>query len=175
VHRPAPSFPLAALCLLGLAFVQAGCGYRLAAGDLRSLGSVAIETPVNDAGEPGLEFVVADALRRELMRRSGPQLIESPEQAAVVVSGRLTNVKTSPAALSSVVLVLEYETTMDLELRARRGGEVMVETTQLQESERYLASADVEALRKNRQEALRRIASVLAARFLDRLADKEAM
>lgn len=166
----------AAGCLLGIGLqALVGCGYHLAAGELRALGSVAIVTPRNDAGEPGLEFVVADALRRELLRRSGSRLAEDPDDAAVVVSGRLVRVENSPGSLSSVVLALEYETTLDLELRARRGGEVLVETTRLQESERYLASADVEALRKNRQEALHRIASVLAARFMDRLADEVAM
>ena len=34
----------------------------------------------------------------------------------------------------------------------------------LRESERYVASADAEATRKNRQEALRQLASVLAGR-----------
>jgi len=176
VRRAALRRLLAGCRLLGIGLLAGvGCGYHLAAGDLRALGSVAIVTPDNDAGEPGLEFVVADALRRELLRRSGSRLTENPDDAAVVVTGRLIRVQNSPGSLSSVVLALEYETTLDLELRARRGGEVLVETTHLQESERYLASADVEALRKNRQEALHRIASVLAARFLDRLADEVAM
>jgi hypothetical protein len=39
----------------------------------------------------------------------------------------------------------------------------------LTESEFYLASADVEAMRKNRQEALRRVAGLLAQRVHDSL------
>ncbi len=164
---------LARRLLLGVVLQElVGCGYHLAAGDLRELGSVAIVTPGNDAGEPGLEFVVADALRRELLRRSGSRLAEDPDDAAVVVSGSVVRAQNSPGSYSSVVLALEYEISLDVELRARRGGEVLVETTRLQQSERYLASADVEAQRKNRSEALHRIASVLAARFLDRLGDR---
>ena len=37
------------------------------------------------------------------------------------------------------------------------------------ETERYLASADVEALQKNRQEALRQAAALLAGRVYDAL------
>ena len=150
----------------------AGCGYRLAAGDLRDVGAVAIVTPRNEAGEPGLDRIVADALRQELLRRSGARIADNPATADVVVSGRVLQVETSARALSSVVLVLEYETNVTLELEAARGGEVLVAATRLQESERHLASADVEAQRKNREEAVRRVASVLAARFMDLLGDE---
>jgi hypothetical protein len=174
VQRPGPRRLLA--CLLGAALLAPlGCGYRLAAGDLRSLGSVAIVTPDNDAGEPGLEFVVADALRRELLRRSGSRLVEDPDEAAVVIHGKVLRVQNSAGSLSSVVLALEYETSIDLELSARRGGEPLVQATRLSETERYLASADVESLRRNRQEAFQRLASLLAGRFLDRVADAAAM
>jgi hypothetical protein len=39
----------------------------------------------------------------------------------------------------------------------------------MQDTERYLASADVEATRKNRGEAMRKMAEVLAARVHDLL------
>jgi hypothetical protein len=89
-----------------------------------------------------------------------------------VVSGRIVGVETQARSLSSVVLVLEYQTSVTLELRAMRGEEVVVADTRLVESERHLASSDVEAQRKNREEALGRVASLLAARFLDRLGDE---
>ena len=158
--------------LVALALLLAGCGYRLAAADLRDVGSVAIVTPRNEAGEPGLDRIVADALRRELLRRSGSRLAESPSDADIVVRGRIVEVQTSARSLSSVVLVLEYETAVTLELEAARGEKVVVAATRFQETERHLASADVEAQRKNREEAVRRVASVLAARFLDLLGDE---
>lgn len=165
-------FRLAApVALLGALLLHAGCGYRLAAGDLRALGPIAIVTPANDAGEPGLDRLVGDALRRELLRRAGARLAEDPRAADIVVSGRILRVDTSAGSLSSVVLVLEYETTLTLELRAQRGEQLLVEPTRLAESERHLASADVEVQRKNREEALRRVASLLAARFMDRVGD----
>jgi len=160
------------LLLLALALFLPGCGYRLAAGDLRDVGAVAVVTPRNEAGEPGLDRVVGDALRRELLRRSGARIADNPATADVVVSGRVLAVETSARALSSVVLVLEYETNVTVELEAARGGKMLIAATRLQESERHLASADVEAQRKNREEAVRRVASMLAARFMDLLGDE---
>lgn len=149
-----------------------GCGYHLAAGDLREAGRVAVVTPRNDAREPGYEQVVADALRRELLRRAGSHLAEDPAHADLVVTGRIVQVQTSPRAFSSVMLALEYEANVSVELHARRGWQDLVANAELSESERYLASADIEAQRKNRDEALRRVAAVLAARFLDQVGDQ---
>ena len=42
---------------------------------------------------------------------------------------------------------------------------------QLEGTERYLSSADVEAERKNRDEAVRRVAAVLASRYFDRISE----
>lgn len=164
--------PSRRLLRTGLALLLVGCGYHLAAGDLREAGTIAVVTPRNDAGEPGLDRVVGDALRRALLRRAGGHLAETPASADIVVSGRIVEVETSARSLSSVVLVLEYETAMTVELRAVRGEETLVAPTRLRESERHLASADVEAQRKNRDEAIRRVASVLAERFCDRLGDQ---
>jgi len=160
--------------ILVIALLFAGCGYHLAAGDLREVGTIAIVSPRNETGEPGLDRIVADALRRELLRRSGARIAENPEKADVVVRGKIVGVQTVARGLSSVVLVLEYETQVTLELEAKRGDQVVVAPTRFEDSERHLASGDVEAQRKNRVEALRRIASLIAARFLDRLGDQEA-
>jgi len=152
----------------------AGCGYQwVAAGrELPGVASVAIRTPVNDSREPGLEYVVADALRRELLRRGGSKLSEDPDAADLVVSGSVRPLQVSARSFSSVVLGYEYEVTLsvDLTARTRDGNELPVEQQALSESERYLASADVEAQRKNRQEALRRVAQLVAVRFFDSLA-----
>jgi len=54
-----------------------------------------------------------------------------------------------------------------LRARAPDGRERESDRRALRETERYLSSADAEAQRKNRDEALRRVSRVLAARFLD--------
>jgi len=163
------------IALVGL-LAFPGCGYRLigAGSGLSSLESVAIETPRNDSYQSGVEYMVADALRRELLRRGGAELSEDPEDANLVVSGRVQSLRAEPRSFSSVVLVLEYEVTMTLDLVARRrdGSEVLLEARALQESERFLSSADVEAERKNRMEAIRRVSQILATRFFDSVAEE---
>jgi hypothetical protein len=157
---------------LGLALAASGCGYAfVGSSGGRSLGRVAVQTPANGSGHAGLEFIVADALRREVLRRAGAELVEDEASADWVVSGRVLPLEVEPASLSPVVLALEYQLllALDLHARARDGREVKGDDNELRESERFLSSGDAEALRKNRGEALRRVSRVLAARFLDRL------
>ena len=51
------------------------------------------------------------------------------------------------------------------------GTALSIPTGRMRESERYLTSADIEAQRKNRDEALRRLAAVLATRFFDEVGE----
>jgi hypothetical protein len=156
----------------------AGCGYRLvrygrAAGEAQTL---SIRTPHNASYEPGIEYVVAQALREEAVRRGALTLLERPGAADLQLRGSVLPVETARAAVSSVVLALEYEVTLRLDLEARRrdGTRIPLEARLLFETERYLASADVEATRKNRTEALRRLARVLAERVMDALLEDVA-
>jgi hypothetical protein len=70
-----------------------------------------------------------------------------------------------------VVFTLEYELVLTLDLEARRsdGTPLPIGPRSLQEAEFYLASADVEATRKNRDEAIRRLTKVLAQRVHESL------
>ncbi len=158
---------------LALLVVGSGCGYSLVrySGALGDVRAVAVSTPSNESFEPGIEFVVADALRREILRRRGMRLVNDPKQADLVLQGAVLPIEASGVAFSSVSLVIEYQVTLALRLEAiRPGGEpVPIDPRALQESERYLASADVQAARKNRDEALRRAASVVAERVYDAL------
>jgi hypothetical protein len=161
--------------ILLLLIVLPHCGYKFigATRGLVGVEKVAIETPRNDSYQPGIEVLVADALRRELLRRGGVELVEDPADADLVVSGTVQPLNNRPRTFSSVVLVYEYEVTMTVDLTARRGDgeELLVGGDELSESERYLSSADVEAQRKNQQEALRRVARLVAARFFDSLVE----
>jgi hypothetical protein len=142
-------------------------------GSLGDLGSVAIPTLENESYEAGVENIVSDALRREFLRRGALSLSDDPGRADLVLAGSILPVQTSGRSFSSVALVLEYELTLSLSLTATRsdGSEVPLDPNSLRESERYLASADVEATRKNREEALRRVSGLLAGRIHDALAE----
>ncbi len=154
---------------LALLVVAHGCGYAIVrtGGSLGDVRSVSIETPRNDSWEAGAEYVVADALRREFLRRKAVRLVDDPSNADLVVRGRVSRIDTRTASVDSLVLALEYEISLELEIEARRNGgaAVPIDLDALRETERYLASSDAEVMRKNRQEALRQLASVLAGRI----------
>jgi hypothetical protein len=63
---------------------------------------------------------------------------------------------------------------LGLSVARRDGTLVAIDPNALTESERYLASSDVEVTRTNRQEALRRLAGVLAGRVHDALYERIA-
>jgi outer membrane lipopolysaccharide assembly protein LptE/RlpB len=161
------------VALAGLAALVGACGYQWAAahdpGAPRP--RVAVETLTNDTYEPGVESLVTDALRREFVRRGGVELVRDPELADLVLGGSVRQLVSRADATSSVAFAIEYELTMRLALSVTRAGEEAVELdpTSLQKSEFYFASSDVEVQRKNRQEALRRVASAIAGRVHDTL------
>lgn len=140
-------------------------------GGLGDVRSVAIVTPHNDSYEPGIEYVVADALRREFLRRRGVKLVQNQDAADLVIQGRVLSIRSRARSFSSVIQALEYEITLNVELLAKLsdGTEISIDARATRETERYLASADVEVQRKNRQEALREVSRLVAGRVYDAL------
>ena len=130
---------------------------------------IAIVTLDNRSREPGLETLVTRTLRREGLRRGAYRLEEDPARADWVVRGRVEPVTTTAPTLSSFVLVLEQSVTvsLSLELEERDGTRHPLPSDLLRESEVFLASADLEVSRKNRREALRRVAALLSERVYD--------
>jgi hypothetical protein len=162
--------------VLGLALV--GCGYsvvRYGAG-LGDARRVAIQGLTNDSFEPGVEALVSDALAREFAQRGALRLVDDPATADLVIGGSVTSVEIRGRSFSSILFALEYEVRMQLGLAVKRrdGSEVPIDPNALTESERYLASSDLEVTRTNRQEALRRLAGVLAGRVHDALYERSA-
>ena len=159
-----------------LLLALSGCGYHLlrygaALGDVRR---VAIQTFKNDSYEPGYELVVTDALIREFMRRGALQVVRDPKLADLVLAGRVLPIRTVGRSFSAVDLALEYqvEVKLDLQVKRRDGTAVQLDENALSDSELYTASADVEAMRKNREEALHRVAGVLAERVHEALFER---
>ena len=155
-----------------LAGVASACGYKFveappATGADGGALRVAVRPLTNDSFEPGIDALVTDALRREFLRRGGVRLVDNPERADIAVGGSISELETYATSVSSVSAALEQqiEVSADLHARRRDGSEVALSNTAFREWELYLLSADIEASRKNRDEALRRIAAVIATRF----------
>jgi len=167
------------LVCLGLA---AGCGYKWvryqgALGDARR---IAIYPFRNDSFDAGVDSMVTDALYREFLRRGALQVVDDPRLADLILSGSVQSIDTRGRTFSSVDFSLEYQVRMRLEVTVIRNdeslteeeAEVTLDPRAMVESELYLASADVEATRTNREEALRRLSSLLAGRVHDALYER---
>jgi hypothetical protein len=160
-----------------LAALALGCGYtvqRAPSALSAEAPRLSIRTLDNDSSEPGLERLVSDALRREWIRRGHFRLVGDPGAADWVVSGRVLPLRIHTRTLSSVVLALEQTVTLRVEVHlTSRGAEAAKPGRQrlplqlLSESEIYFASADLEVTRKNRREALRRVAGLVAERVVE--------
>jgi hypothetical protein len=167
------------LVSLGLA---AGCGYQWvryqgALGDARR---IAIEGFTNDSFDPGVDSMVTDALYREFLRRGALRVVDNPRLADLILRGKVQSIDTTGRSFSSVDFSLEYQVRMRLEVTVTRNDETLTEEEAevaldpraMVESELYFASADVETTRTNREEALRRLSSLMAGRIHDALYER---
>ena len=156
-----------------LVATAAGCGYHFAATRPGGgpVGTVAVASLDNDSYEFGVERQVVDAIQRAFLRRGGLAVVDDPAAAGLGIRGRVQPLRVSRRSFSSVRLVLEYEITLqlDLEVTRRDGAKLPLPGQLLSRTEIYQASADIEVSRKNRREALRRAAEVLADRLHDAL------
>ena len=164
------------LCTLVL--LLGACGYSFVryGGGLGDVRRVAIRGLTNDTFEPGVDALVSEALTREFRQRGALRLVNDPTLADLVIGGAVKRIDIRRRSFSSVLFALEYEVRMELGLTIERrdGTAVTIDPNALAESERYLASSDVEVTRTNRQEALRRLSGVLAARVHDALYERIA-
>jgi Lipopolysaccharide-assembly len=167
------------------ALVQSGCGYRpMVSGRASDNTSdtadvdakrgdastrLAVMAIRNDSPEPWLDRIMTDALRREMDARGGLFLVNDPNDADLVLRGRVLPLLVQSRSFSSFVAALEYSVTLALDLHVvRASGEVIrLDPTLLRETEIYLASADIETTRTHKQEALRRLSDLLASRIAD--------
>ena len=61
---------------------------------------------------------------------------------------------------------------LDVKIERADGTEVAFDRRALSDTDLFFASADIEATRKNREEALRRVSGLLAARLHDALFER---
>lgn len=159
-----------------LAVLGAGCGYKLVSyrGALGDVRRVSISALRNDSMASGYGAVVTDALVAEFQRRGALQVVNDPAQADLLIGGRIASIRAGARSFSSVVLALEYQVTVTiaLDITKRDGTKVPIDPGALTESEIYVASPDAEVILTNQQEALRRVATVIAGRVHDALFER---
>jgi hypothetical protein len=155
-----------ALALVGL-LAWPGCSYRLAGRRGSGEVPVALPTWTNDSLEPGAELVLAAALRRELERSGRFRVVERRRADGFAVQGRIAAIETFGRTFTPGIRAIEYTMVVQLDLAVSGPGgrRVAVDPFAQRATDIYLASTDIEISRKNRDEALRRLAGMLAGRI----------
>ncbi len=155
---------LVALCLC----VAVSCGYRFAGtGDAidPSIRTVYVASFINDTSEALVENYVRNAFIDEFRRSGRFSIAGSAEAADARVSGTVLHVRTSRATYTSADSAVEDRVHMRLDVTfEERGGDVLWSQRTLEGNEAYRVGDDTSFTERNRSEALRKLASDLAAR-----------
>lgn len=172
--------PGRALAIASLAvLVCAGCGYRLAAGSRGATAPdaprIALEFFDNQSSAPGFERMLADALVEEIARRGrlAPVYAAEGVPPELRLRGVIRSVSVVPYSYSSVGLAVEsrIDLVLDVELLGEPGPERRWRHEGLSLGELFLSSADAQVRHTNREQALRRLASLAAQRIHDEVAE----
>jgi len=159
--------------ILCLAVASFGCGYHVVgrSGSLEGIQRVTIQTFQNSSFEPGYELDMTEAFLQEFHRRGTVEVVSDPSQADLVLSGTVLPIKSDSDSYSSSALALEYKLTVKVKVSAvlGNGTSAQLGPGTFTEQERYLASSDIEVARKNKKEALRKVASSIAGQVHDAL------
>jgi outer membrane lipopolysaccharide assembly protein LptE/RlpB len=125
-------FQRLALWLYALAVVAvfAGCGYQFVGESSllpREAKTIYVDPFVNRSREVGLDKELTTALRGEFYRRGQLKIVDSAEQADLILSGVIRSLESHVATVNREDEVLQYESvlTMDVNLRRREPNEIL--------------------------------------------------
>lgn len=159
--------------LLLLLLVLVGCGYR-------PLGSQPISTPEppslaippfeNRSTEVGLEAVMANALIQAFAQNQAVHVVTKPENADLVLEGKVKSVEHSSVAFLSVTqsIVRRVTVRLDFNLKRQRSGKVIWKDT-LEFQEDYVVDPNYQIGETTRAQGIRRGAATMAQRILDKV------
>ncbi len=124
----------------------------------------------NDTLEPGIEFMLGSALLSEFARPGRVRVVEKSASPDYTLKGSVKSVRTSSRTLTTQIRAIEFTVVVGIDpvlVRNEDGRKLKLDRLSRSADEVYLASFNLEISRKNREEALRRIAAVLADRIYD--------
>lgn len=162
--------------LLIAALALAACGYKPLDGrdafgpDVHSIELIAFD---NKTREPGLEQMVADALAEEFERRGwlDPKIQGEAANPDLVMRGILQTVTVRSSSYSAGGFALEesLDVVFDVNVRRSSSDELLYTHPDFRIHEVFLSSADPQVYASNKEQALRRVSSEIAARVHDEL------
>jgi len=121
-----------AVCLFAMMTLAplGGCGYQFVGESSllpKEARTIYVEPFVNRSRDVGLDKELTTALRGEFYRRGQLKIVESAEQADVILSGVIRSFADSTASVNRDDEVLQYESLliMDVTLRRREPNEIL--------------------------------------------------
>jgi hypothetical protein len=163
-----------AASIAALALLAAACGYGFS--DERAvfgpeIRRIEIRAFENRSTQPGYEQMLVDALAEEFSRRGALAPVYEGSAGDLVLVGRIDSVKVQVRSFSPVALAVEdtVELRVAAEVRRRSDGGVVWKRDDFRLSELFLSSPDPNVELSNREQALRRLSSLLAERIHDEL------
>jgi hypothetical protein len=169
----------AVVALAAVLLAPLACGYRALDGrgafgpDVKTIEVEAFE---NSSTAPGLEQQVADAMVEEFARRAWlePVLQGQVSNPDLILSGllRTADVRSNSFSAGGLALEERVEVRFDVSVKRSVSGEVVYQHPSFSVTEVFLSSADPMVYASNKEQALRRVASVIAERVHDELFQK---
>jgi hypothetical protein len=154
--------------LIGVALAAASCGYRFAGGEPLPGGIQRIFVPMaeNRTAESGMESVVTNALRREIIRR-GLAVSADRAGADAVLTAAIVRASGDTIARQTTVTALEREAVLTAVVDFSSAGGTRRRTVTTLKS--YPVMANLNATERQRRLALEEAADRLALKVLNHL------
>jgi outer membrane lipopolysaccharide assembly protein LptE/RlpB len=149
----------------------AACGYRMVGKETHvppGLNSVAIPTFKNRTYEPGIEVAFTQAFLKEFILDRRVNVV-SQAQADSILEGTITDFRMYSVSYDRSGLVLEYQTTVTLDLTLRdRTGKALWEQRGFSETQWFRTSSSVLTSEANKAAAVQQIGRLVAERLRNR-------
>lgn len=170
LRRRAALFALTA----ALAAAAAGCGWRFAGRTdaiPKELTTVSIPLWQNDTSEPGLSTIFTNAAVKEFATKGWLRPVSGDRNADTILEGRIEFIDFQPLSFSSVAIELESRVTVSasVTLRRRDDRSVLWSTSRLVGQEEYDSTPDFNVNLRNREQAIRKLATDLAGTIHDEI------
>lgn len=103
--------------------LASGCGYQFVGESSllpKDARTIYVEPFINRSRDVGIEKELTTAIRAEFYRRGEIRVVDTPEQADVILSGVIRSLETPVATVNREDEVLQYEAVMILDAMVRR-------------------------------------------------------
>jgi hypothetical protein len=164
----------AAFLLLALPALQgAGCGWRFSGPTdaiPEDLTTVAIPLWENQTSEPGLDTMFTNAAVKEFSTKGWLKPV-AMDRADTILEGRIEFIDIQPLSFSSVAIELEnrVRVTASATLRRKDDASILWSSSRLVGEEEYDATPDFNVNLRNREQALRKLATDMAGAVHDEI------